>query len=64
MLFSSYDVALAAGVLIMIALMILVRRRKVMGDFVVSGWLHWLGWASSAAMALCVVGMGVGLFIG
>jgi NRAMP (natural resistance-associated macrophage protein)-like metal ion transporter len=46
---------LAAPVMVM--LMILVRRRKVMGDLVIEGWLYWLGWTSTAAMAFCVVGM-------
>ena len=46
---------LAAPVMVM--LMILVRRRKVMGDLVIEGWLYWFGWASTAAMAFCVVGM-------
>ena len=47
--------SLAAPVMVM--LMILVRRRKVMGDLVIEGWLYWLGWASTAAMAFCVMGM-------
>jgi hypothetical protein len=34
-----------------------------MGDLVVTGWLYGLGWASTAAMALCIVGMGVGFFL-
>jgi len=38
-------------------LMLLVRRRKVMGDLVIRGWLYWLGWLSTAAMALCTLGM-------
>jgi NRAMP (natural resistance-associated macrophage protein)-like metal ion transporter len=62
-----YWSAVVNGVLaapIMVALMILVRRHKVMGRFVVSGWLYWLGWASTAAMAFCIVGMGIGLVSG
>jgi Mn2+/Fe2+ NRAMP family transporter len=62
-----YWSAVINGVLaapVMVVLMILVRRRKVMGNFVVSGWLYWLGWASTAAMALCIVGMGIGLLSG
>jgi hypothetical protein len=27
-----------------------------------SGWLRWLGWASTSAMAACVIGMIVGWF--
>ena len=62
-----YWSAVINGVLaapVMIVLMILVRRQKVMGNFVVSGWLYWLGWASTVAMALCIVGMGIGLLSG
>jgi Mn2+/Fe2+ NRAMP family transporter len=41
----------------MAALMVLVRKKEVMGDLVVRGWLYWLGWLSTGAMALCIVGM-------
>lgn len=61
-----YWSAVINGVLaapVMVMLMVLARRRKVMGDFTVSGWLFWLGWASTVAMGLCIVGMGVTLFI-
>jgi NRAMP (natural resistance-associated macrophage protein)-like metal ion transporter len=61
-----YWSAVINGVLaapIMVMLMLLVRRKKVMGEFVVTGWLSWLGWASTAAMALCIVGMGITLFV-
>jgi NRAMP (natural resistance-associated macrophage protein)-like metal ion transporter len=62
-----YWSAVINGVLaapVMIVLMILVRRQKVMGNFVVTGWLYWLGWASTVAMALCIVGMGISLLSG
>jgi NRAMP (natural resistance-associated macrophage protein)-like metal ion transporter len=55
-----YWSAVVNGVLaapIMIMVMLLARRRKVMGDLVVRGWLYWLGWASTAVMALCTLGM-------
>jgi NRAMP (natural resistance-associated macrophage protein)-like metal ion transporter len=52
---------LAAPVMVM--LMLLVRSRKVMGDLVVRGWLYVLGWASTIAMAFCIVGMLVSLFL-
>ena len=52
---------LAAPVMAM--LMLLVRRPKVMRDFVVTGWLYWLGWASTFAMGMCVVGMAATLFM-
>jgi NRAMP (natural resistance-associated macrophage protein)-like metal ion transporter len=60
-----YWSAVVNGVLaapIMVLLMLLVRRPAVMGDLVVGGWLYILGWAATAAMALCIVGMIIGLF--
>ena len=35
-----------------------------MGELVVTGPLHWLGWASTVAMAFCIVGMGATIFVG
>jgi NRAMP (natural resistance-associated macrophage protein)-like metal ion transporter len=58
--------AVVNGVLavpVMVLLMIMVRRRKVMDRFIVTGPLFWLGWLSTAAMALSVVGMAVGFFL-
>jgi NRAMP (natural resistance-associated macrophage protein)-like metal ion transporter len=52
---------LAAPVMVM--LMLLVKNRKVMGDLVVRGWLYALGWASTVAMAFCIVGMFASLFL-
>jgi NRAMP (natural resistance-associated macrophage protein)-like metal ion transporter len=55
-----YWSAVVNGVLaapVMVMLMALVRRRRVMGELVVRGGLYWLGWASTAAMALCTFGM-------
>jgi NRAMP (natural resistance-associated macrophage protein)-like metal ion transporter len=55
-----YWSAVVNGILaapVMVFLMVLVRRKKVMGELVVSGWLYGLGWASTGAMALCIVGM-------
>jgi NRAMP (natural resistance-associated macrophage protein)-like metal ion transporter len=52
---------LAAPVMVM--LMLLVRNPKVMGHLVVRGWLYALGWASTVAMAFCIVGMLVSLFL-
>ena len=48
---------------VMVMLMLLVHRKKIVGEFVVTGWLSWLGWASTAVMALCIVGMGITLFV-
>ena len=42
---------------IMTVMMLLVRRKSVMGDLVVSGPVYWLGWIATAAMFLCIVGM-------
>jgi Mn2+/Fe2+ NRAMP family transporter len=46
---------------VMIIMMLMTARRQIMGRFVVSGW-RWLGWASTAAMALCVAGMAAAWF--
>jgi NRAMP (natural resistance-associated macrophage protein)-like metal ion transporter len=48
---------------VMVLLMIMSRRKDVMGHFVIGGPLYWLGWLSTAAMGLSVVAMGVGFFI-
>lgn len=61
-----YWSAVVNGVLaapVMTVLMVLVRRPKVMGKLVVRGWLYWMGWISTAAMALCIVGMGLTMFM-
>ncbi|HVV42849.1 MAG TPA: divalent metal cation transporter [Nitrobacter sp.] len=42
---------------VMVLLMMMVRRHDVMGKFVVTGALLWLGWLATAVMAACVVGM-------
>jgi NRAMP (natural resistance-associated macrophage protein)-like metal ion transporter len=55
-----YWSAVINGVLaapVMIIMMLLVRRKSVMGDLVVKGPVYWLGWVSTAAMGLCIVGM-------
>ena len=62
-----YWSAVVNGVLaapVMVLLMVLVRRPKVMGELVVTGPLYWLGWAATAAMALCIVGMAATMFMG
>jgi NRAMP (natural resistance-associated macrophage protein)-like metal ion transporter len=61
-----YWSAVINGVLaapVMIMLMLLVRNPKVMGDLVIRGWLYALGWASTVAMAFCIVGMIASLFL-
>jgi Mn2+/Fe2+ NRAMP family transporter len=42
---------------VMAVVMILVRREDVMGHLVVRGWLCWVGWLATGAMALCIVGI-------
>ena len=62
-----YWSAVINGVLavpVMVLLLIMARRKVVMDRFVITGPLHWLGWLSAAAMALSVVGMMVGFFVG
>jgi Mn2+/Fe2+ NRAMP family transporter len=61
-----YWSAVINGVLavpVMVLLMVMSRRKDVMGDFVIKGPLHWLGWLSTAAMAVSVVAMMVGIFL-
>src|SRR4030081_1085778 len=49
---------------VMVLLMIMARRKDVMGRFVIGGPLYWLGWLSTAAMLLSVLAMAVGFFLG
>ena len=56
-----YWSAVINGVLavpVMVLLMFMARRKDVMGRFVISGPLYWLGWLSTAAMLLSVLAMG------
>ena len=48
---------------VMVLLMIMARHKDVMGRFTIGGPLYWLGWLSTAAMALSVIAMAVGFFI-
>jgi NRAMP (natural resistance-associated macrophage protein)-like metal ion transporter len=61
-----YWSAVVNGVLaapVMVILMVLVRKTKVMGKFVVEGPLYWLGWASTLAMGFCILGMAATMFM-
>jgi NRAMP (natural resistance-associated macrophage protein)-like metal ion transporter len=49
---------------VMVVMMLMIAQRKVMGEFVVTGWLRWLGWAATVAMAICVAGMGAASLMG
>jgi NRAMP (natural resistance-associated macrophage protein)-like metal ion transporter len=42
---------------VMVVMMLMSAHSSVMGRFTVQGTLRWLGWISTAAMILCVVGM-------
>jgi Mn2+/Fe2+ NRAMP family transporter len=44
---------------VMIVMMLMTADRRVMGQFVIGGWLQYLGWISTAAMGFCVAAMGV-----
>jgi Mn2+ and Fe2+ transporters of the NRAMP family len=61
-----YWSAVINGVLaapVMTMLMLLVRTREIMGELVVRGWLYGLGWISTTAMALCIVGMALSMLL-
>jgi NRAMP (natural resistance-associated macrophage protein)-like metal ion transporter len=61
-----YWSAVINGVLaapVMVLLMLMARHRNVMGSFVIGGPLYWLGWLSTAAMAVSVVAMAVVWFV-
>jgi NRAMP (natural resistance-associated macrophage protein)-like metal ion transporter len=61
-----YWSAVINGVLavpVMVLLMLMVRHKRVMGSFVIGGPLYWLGWLSTAAMAVSVMAMAVGWFV-
>ncbi len=58
--------AVVNGVLaipVMVLLMIMSRHKEVMGRFAIGGPLYWLGWLSTAAMVLSVLGMIVGFIL-
>jgi NRAMP (natural resistance-associated macrophage protein)-like metal ion transporter len=58
-----YWSAVINGVLavpVMVVLMLMARHRDVMGSFAIGGSVYWLGWLSTAAMAVSVVAMAVG----
>jgi NRAMP (natural resistance-associated macrophage protein)-like metal ion transporter len=47
---------------VMTIMMMMTAQPRIMGKFTIGGWLRWLGWASTLAMAACVIGMIVGWF--
>jgi Mn2+/Fe2+ NRAMP family transporter len=42
---------------IMVVMMLMAGDRKVMGQFVISSWIKWLGWATAVVMAVAVTAM-------
>ncbi|TIX97837.1 MAG: divalent metal cation transporter, partial [Mesorhizobium sp.] len=44
---------------VMVVMMLMAGRADIMGDFPIRGWLRSLGWLSTVAMTLCVVGLAV-----
>jgi Mn2+/Fe2+ NRAMP family transporter len=42
---------------VMTVMMLMARNRKIMGDFVLGGWLLTIGWLATAVMGVCVLGM-------
>jgi Mn2+/Fe2+ NRAMP family transporter len=49
---------------VMVVMMLMTAQQRVMGQFTVNGWLRWLGWAATCAMAVCALGMIVGWIVG
>ena len=47
----------------MVLLMVMARRRDVMGTFMVTGTLYWLGWLATAVIAVGVVAMAIALVL-
>lgn len=47
---------------VMTTMMLMTAQTRIMGKFTVKGGLRWLGWASTFAMAACVLGMVIGWF--
>jgi NRAMP (natural resistance-associated macrophage protein)-like metal ion transporter len=61
-----YWSAVVNGVLavpVMVLLMLMARHKSVMGRFMIGGPLYWLGWLSTAVMAVSVAAMAVGSFV-
>jgi Mn2+/Fe2+ NRAMP family transporter len=50
------------AVLVMTIMMLMTVQPRIMDKFTISGGPRWLGWASTLAMAACVIGMIVGWF--
>lgn len=46
---------------VLVVMMLMTARSKIMGEFVISGWLRILGWGTTVVMALCAAGMMISL---
>jgi len=61
-----YWSAVVNGVLagpVMVIMMLLIRRKSVMGDLIIRGPVYWLGWLATLAMGFCIIGMGLSLIL-
>jgi Mn2+/Fe2+ NRAMP family transporter len=45
---------------VMVILILMASRERIMGELTVDGWLRWLGWGATLAIAACVAGMAIG----
>jgi NRAMP (natural resistance-associated macrophage protein)-like metal ion transporter len=62
-----YWSAVINGVLaapVMVVMMLLIRRKSVMGNLVIRGPVYWLGWLATIAMGFCIVGMSLSVAMG
>jgi NRAMP (natural resistance-associated macrophage protein)-like metal ion transporter len=48
---------------VMTVMMLMTAQPRIMGKFTITGWLQWLGWAATLAMAICVIGMIASWFV-
>jgi Mn2+/Fe2+ NRAMP family transporter len=49
---------------VMAVMILMGRNRKIMGEFVLGGWLLTVGWLATAVMAACVFGMAATIIAG
>ena len=48
----------------MAVMMLMGRNGKIMGEFVLGGWLLTVGWLAIAVMGACVLGMAATVIVG
>jgi hypothetical protein len=56
--------AYRTNVPVMAVMMLMGRNRKIMGEFVLGGWLLTVGWLATAVMGACVLGMAATVIAG